>query len=59
MQQLMLDSATTARTPPGPNDSHGRGVGMDEQDDEIAHASSYQLPNCVNFNVFWISPGTA
>jgi len=42
----------------GSNNLHQGGDGMDEEDDHIAHASSYQLPNYVNFNVFWISPGT-
>ena len=50
------DSARTHTA--GSNDPDKRGDGMDEEDDHIAHASSYQLTNCVNFNVFWISPGT-
>jgi hypothetical protein len=42
----------------GPNDSHKRGDGMDEEDYEFAHTQYYQLLNPMNFNVFWISPGT-
>jgi len=42
----------------GSKDSHQRGDGMDEEDDEIAHPLSYQFPNANTFNVLGISPGT-
>jgi hypothetical protein len=53
-----MDSATTARTPPGPSDAHKRSDGMDDEDDEIAHPLSYQFPNPNTLNVLGISPGT-
>ena len=42
----------------GLKDSHQRGDGMDEEDDEIAYPLSYQFPNSNTFNVLGISPGT-
>ena len=41
----------------GPNDSLKHGGGMDQQDDEIAYASSSYLPHG-EFQLIWFSPGT-
>ena|SRR5689334_12462850 len=46
-QQLMLGQNGLCHNSPhtaGPNDTHKRGDRMNEEDYEIAHALSYQLP---------------
>lgn len=52
-----MDSATMPPHTVGSKGAHQHDGGMDEEDDEIAHRSSYRFPNPNTVNVMGISPG--